>query len=100
MHRGERFLCCLGDVGGLWRIEAEVTFSQGGALTWVLEHCIELAHFARLHGLYRAVDLSHVDTPQRPGKVGGGIERDPLGRGTIAPGTADLLPIGLDGGRR
>ena len=45
-------------------------------------------------------DIPHLDTPQRSGKVGGGIERDPLRCDTIAPGTADLLPVGLDGGRR
>ena len=37
---------------------------------------------------------------QRPGHVGGAVEGDALGRFAVAPGAADLLPVGLDGARR
>src|SRR5215467_14892973 len=109
MHRGERFLCRHRDVGGFWWIEAEVALAAGldcgltkiaahGGRTaaGAIEHGIELAYLARLHGLDRTVDLPAVDTAQCPGEVRGGIEGDPLRWGPIAPGTADLLPVGLD----
>jgi hypothetical protein len=79
MHRGECFLCRHRVVGGFCRIEAKVALAAsldrgltkiaahgGRAAAGTIEHGIELAHLARLHGLHRAVDVPHVDTPQRP----------------------------------
>src|SRR5262249_22141359 len=105
----ERFLRRHGDVGGLWRIQAEVALAAGAdcglaeiaahggrAAARTIEHRIELAYLARLHGLDRTVDLPTADTAQCPAEVRAGIEGDPLRGGSIAPGTANLLPVGLD----
>ena len=113
VHGRERLLRGLGDVGGLGRREAEVALAArlhaglaevaahgGGAAAGAVEHGVELAHLAHLHRLDRVVDVAAVDAAHRPGEVGGGIERDALGRVAVAAGAADLLPVGLDRRRR
>ena len=95
------------------RIEAEVALPAGGdpglaeiaphgrgAAAGAVEHGVELAHLAHLHGLDRVIDIAAVDAAQRPRQIGGGVERDALGGSAVAPGAADFLPVGLDGRRR
>ena len=113
VHGRERLLRGLGGVGGFGRVEAEVALAAGGdaglaevaahgggAAAGALEHGVELAHLAHLHALDGRVHVAAVDAAHRPGEVGGGIERDALGGRAVAPGAADLLPVGLDGRRR
>jgi hypothetical protein len=113
VHRRQRLLRRFGDIDGLRWIEAQVALpaggnaglaeiapDRGGPAAGAVEHGVELAHLAHLHGLDRLIDIAAVDAAQHPGEIGGGIERDALGEGAVAPGAADLLPVGLDGVRR
>ena len=79
---------------------AEVAAHGGRAAAGAVEHGVELAQLAHLHGLDAGVDVAAVDAAHGPGEIGGGVERDALGRLAVAAGAADLLPVGLDRRRR
>ena len=85
---------------GPTRLLAEIAAHGGGAAVHAAEHGVELADLAPLHALDLIRRLAAIDAAQGPGHVGAGKQGDALGQRPIAPGPADLLPIGLDRGWR
>ena len=79
---------------------AEVAPHGRRAAAGAVEHGVELAYLAHLHGLDGLVEVAQFDAAQRPGKVGGRIERNAVGRGAVTAGATDLLPVSLDRRRR
>ena len=88
------------DPAGLDPLLAEIAAHGGGATGDPVEHAVELAQLAVLDLTDLLADLAAGGAAQGPGHVGRAIEGDPLGRLAVAARAADLLPVGLDRGRR